>query len=448
MSCLALEVCEAAEVLSNSLDSTRHKKSGGIISLRVPIRAVDSLSWLATQANPTKSYWRRRGGGFSSAGLGAAKIFRGELGQLNRSFKDIFGLLIESENWVKFFGGMRFGPSLAHDDHWSNFAGFRLVVPAIEVRREKAASWLCCHLSSTDDIPAVKEQLFNLVDPSDAPSHKELPRLLETKEIPDFEKWQHDVSDILRGVIRGDAEKVVLARKKTLLFNNRIDPWSLLAKARSTAPQCYSFAFQNHEQDAYIGISPEQIFARHRSQLFTESLAGTRPRGENTKADQLLAKELLMSQKDRREHRCVSEFLVDRAMELCSSFIPTRQYQVLKLAKVQHLYSRFRGTLLPGTSDADILSLLHPTPAMCGFPRQKAKSYIEKCEIFDRGCFTGPVGYIGKHSTEFAAGIRVALTQKNLVHLFAGAGIVRDSCAHEEWDETDNKMRAYTDLFA
>ncbi|KAJ0466055.1 putative ADC synthase, chorismate-utilizing enzyme, isochorismate synthase MenF [Helianthus annuus] len=96
----------------------------------------------------------------------------------------------------------------------------------------------------------------------------------------------------------------------------------------------------------------------------------------------------------------------------------------------------------------DILSSLHPTPAVCGFPTEEARVLIAETENFDRGMYAGPVGWFGGGESEFAVGIRSALVQKGLGALiYAGTGIVEGSCSSQEWDELELKTSQVLALY-
>uniref|UniRef100_A0A9I9E777 Chorismate-utilising enzyme C-terminal domain-containing protein n=1 Tax=Cucumis melo TaxID=3656 RepID=A0A9I9E777_CUCME len=89
----------------------------------------------------------------------------------------------------------------------------------------------------------------------------------------------------------------------------------------------------------------------------------------------------------------------------------------------------------------EILSMLHPTPAVCGWPTEEARDFIAETEVFDRGMYAGPVGWFGGGESEFAVGIRSALVKRGLGALiYAGTGIVKGSNPSSEWDELELKI--------
>ena len=133
---------------------------------------------------------------------------------------------------------------------------------------------------------------------------------------------------------------------------------------------------------------------------------------------------------------------------LCHSFQVGEDEQLLKLSRFQHLVSRFEGTLHAGVSELDLLYALHPTPAVGGYPGERAVQALAHMESFDRGWYTGPVGWVAAESAEFAVAIRCGLVEGQLLHLYSGAGIVTGSTAQDEWDEVENKIGDFIQVLA
>ena len=114
---------------------------------------------------------------------------------------------------------------------------------------------------------------------------------------------------------------------------------------------------------------------------------------------------------------------------------------VLTLARIQHLESEIRARVPDGTGVLDVLAALHPTPAVCGLPRDAALSLLSRQEPFERGWYAGPVGWFdGEGNGVFAPALRCAVARGSRWRLFAGAGIVAGSDPALEWDETGMKF--------
>ena len=141
--------------------------------------------------------------------------------------------------------------------------------------------------------------------------------------------------------------------------------------------------------------------------------------------------------------------LAERLQHVTSELhIPTTP-QLLKNKQVQHLYTPITGQLVDNMPLTAVVTSLHPTPALGGVPREAALAYIAAHEKWPRGLFAGPVGYFtADNSGEFVVGIR-SMYVNQLTHqatLFAGAGIVADSDAQQEYDETGLKFEPMRQL--
>ncbi len=174
-----------------------------------------------------------------------------------------------------------------------------------------------------------------------------------------------------------------------------------------------------------------------------------------------LSIELLNSDKDHREFTLVRDWIRD-ALASCSERVDVEvPKSVLKQGALQHLYGRLAARLRPGVNDAHILQALHPTPAVCGRPRDDASQWLRAHETFDRGFYAGPFGWVSGQGAEFAVAIRSSLVSSSpatpllsatsgdattTVHMYAGVGIVPGSEPLREWQELDLKIRQFAQL--
>jgi isochorismate synthase len=167
------------------------------------------------------------------------------------------------------------------------------------------------------------------------------------------------------------------------------------------------------------------------------ALAGTVRRGETELEDAQFGTELLQSEKNINEHVIVVT-MVQKALEKhCKNVRVSATPRLLKLKNVQHLQTPISGDLIPGRSILDVLSELHPTPAVGGFPREAALEEIRKVEQLDRGWYAGPLGWIGASGHgEFAVALRSGLVENKKATLFAGCGIVSSSDPQIEYEES------------
>jgi menaquinone-specific isochorismate synthase len=446
--------------------------------IEVPIPSLEPLDWLARQDLDLKTYWCDRLGSFAMAGIGALDLITSHL---PIDYADIFGQLRQNLSplypQIRYYGGIGFSQDLAIDPSWQLFGNYRFVVPRFELCTDGTDTIFACNfrniLASSSrlgdhqadlyqrELAAVLTELaqlnldidldVDLTTPGKrsrrSRSDLALPKLNNRVDQPNQADWHQNINQALAKFTDLDLDKVVLARQSTLTFTANLHPQLLLQALKPNNSQSYHFCFQIDPTTAFLGTSPERLYARQDRQLQTEAIAGTRQRGDSIQLDLDLSDLLRNSPKDLHEHQLVVDRLRTVLAELCHSIIVDPQATILKLNKVQHLYTKCQGSLKPDLTDADILPLLHPTPAVGGFPRDQALNLIQALEPFARGWYAAPVGWVGYDQTEFAVAIRSGLIDGDRLQLFAGAGIVQGSQPAEEWAEIENKIRHFTELF-
>jgi menaquinone-specific isochorismate synthase len=427
---------------------------GKILRIEVPIPSVDPLNWLARQQSDVKTYWADRQGQFTMAGIGTIDTISSDL---PISYSHVFDRLRQKLSSlfpkVRYYGGIGFSQDRWIDPSWKLFGNYRFVVPRFEIWTDGIETFFACnclanfHSEQWDrELDLILAALIKL-DFTQPEIDIALPVQIARLDTPNRYDWSQNVDLALVKFVDLQIEKIVLARKSTLTFASDLQPQLLLLLLQPNNHPSYHFCFQIDATTAFIGTSPERLYYRHDRLLKTEAIAGTRHRGASTQSDMQLSEELQSSPKDIREHQLVVDRIKSILAQLCQSVKLNRAAAILKLNKVQHLYTQFQGVLTPDVTDADILPQLHPTPAVGGVPRIPALKLIQELEPFERGWYAAPVGWVGADDAEFAVAIRSGLIDRHRLSLFAGAGIVTGSQSEEEWIEIENKIRHFTDLF-
>jgi menaquinone-specific isochorismate synthase len=196
--------------------------------------------------------------------------------------------------------------------------------------------------------------------------------------------------------------------------------------------------------DGFVGATPELLVSRVGDVVRSHPHAGTTPRTGDPEADARRAAALLASAKDRAEHQVVIDMVLDTLLSFTSYVDSEPEPSIVTLANVQHLASMVEGRL--ASPPADVLTLvaaLHPTPAICGSPTDAARRLIAELEGYDRGRYTGAVGWVdARGDGRFGISIRCAEIDGRRARLFAGNGIVADSDPETELTETRAKLQA------
>ncbi len=251
--------------------------------------------------------------------------------------------------------------------------------------------------------------------------------------LPTQEEW---IANIRKTLTINELKKVVLARVCVIQCERIPDPFAVTAMLLTKAKNSTVFCFAN-EQMAFLGASPELLFSRRGRAITCEAVAGTSRIGDD----------LLNDEKARREVIPVIEYLQQNLSPFCISPLQITPIGLRITSNVQHLFATLHGNLKPSITDEEIIQQLHPTPALCGVPKDEAMRWIEKCEPFERGLYGGIVGWSTQEESEWAVGIRSCLIQGKTVKLYTGAGIVAGSDPLKEWEELNCKMNLYSEIF-
>lgn len=272
-------------------------------------------------------------------------------------------------------------------------------------------------------------------------AHK--PILKERSDTPEQSNWNNAVFDVVKEIKAKQYSKCVLARQTSLTFSENINGIELFQNIATQQVNCYSICISLSKEVTWISFTPEVLYKRIQSKIQSMALAGTKPRGQNERLDKELESELLDSKKERNEHSYVADFIQEKLSVFCESIDKEDTGIILKQKYVQHVLQKFNGVLKEGVTDKQLVSVLHPTPAVCGYPQQRAFEAIRRNESFDRGWYTGVLGVVSPLESEWVVGIRSALVRDNHLYVFAGAGIVEESIAAQEWQEIEYKMKPY-----
>ena len=251
------------------------------------------------------------------------------------------------------------------------------------------------------------------------------------------------VERALAEIQSGRLQKVVLARAVQVTARSAIDPVAWLVALRERFPTCTLFAVG--EGDAvFLGASPERLIRVEGERVETAALAGTAPRGGSQAADRALGEALCECRKNGAEHAAVVDYLKSVLADCCDGVEVAAEPTLLRTRTVQHLCTELKARRRAGSpvSLLELVSRMHPTPAVGGAPRDMALRWLAAHEGIDRGWFAGPVGYLQSQGDgEFAVALRSALVRGRSATAWAGAGIVEGSEPRAEFTETELKLR-------
>ncbi|KAK8300081.1 hypothetical protein V6Z12_D05G363300 [Gossypium hirsutum] len=452
--------------------------TSGILRLQVPIEEqIEAIEWLHAQHdNLPRCFFsgrRSRANGNGSnllmdignengdtsftnnlvgvAGVGSAVFFQQLRPFSYHDWRSIKRFLSSECPLIRAYGAIRFDATANISPEWKAFASFYFMVPQVEFDELEGSSMLAITIAwdnalswtwdeAIHSLETTMQQIASVVVKLKKEASGE--SILSKTHVPNKTHWDLAVKKALQEINTSSSElvKVVLARSSRILTATNIDPIAWLASLQVEGEDAYQFCLQPPNGPAFVGNTPERLFHRKWLSISSEALAATRARGESRALDLQIKHDLLSSPKDHLEFTVVRENIQNKLESVCDRVVVEPKKTVRKLPRIQHLYAQLTGNLRREDDEFEILSSLHPTPAVCGLPKEAARLFISETEMFDRGMYAGPVGWFGGGESEFAVGIRSALVEMDSGALiYAGAGIVEGSNPSSEWDELELK---------
>lgn len=272
--------------------------------------------------------------------------------------------------------------------------------------------------------------------------------VIKREAIPEQVIFEDMVARVSAMTATQEVDKVVLSRLIDITTDADINSGVLLERLIAQNPVSYNFHVPLADGSVLLGASPELLLRKKGNHFSSLPLAGSARRQSDYELDREVGNRLLISEKDCHEHHLVTQamkmVLKDRSKNIQISDSP----KLISTPTLWHLGTSFEGETNPQENSLTLACLLHPTPALSGFPHQVAKKLIAELEPFDRELFGGIVGWCDAEGNgEWVVAIRCAKLHKNQVRFFAGAGIVPASSPVMEWYETSVKLSTMLSVF-
>ncbi|PAE86919.1 aminodeoxychorismate synthase, component I [Shouchella clausii] len=310
---------------------------------------------------------------------------------------------------------------------------------------EEEQLWLCANGSDSQLLQekvALLEQRWLQAESAPTPSRN--PFTSRSRKEATFTKEQfvravERVQDYIRS---GDVFQVNLSVRQTRSL--QVDPFSVYKELRQLNPSPY-MGYIHSPKTQIVSASPELLIKKRGNELETRPIAGTRSRGANEAEDAWLEAELLSNEKERAEHVMLVD-LERNDLGRVSQYGTVAVDDLLvveRYSHVMHLVSSVKGQLAEGLTLYDCIRATFPGGTITGAPKVRTMEIIEELEPVRRGLYTGSIGWIGFNGDmELNIVIRTMLCQDGNAHVQAGAGIVIDSNAENEYKESMKKAQA------
>jgi isochorismate synthase len=248
------------------------------------------------------------------------------------------------------------------------------------------------------------------------------------------------INMVAKGVLAindGFFKKVVLSRTETVPFEN-FRTRKTFEKLLQEYPNTYCYCWFHPKIGLWMGASPEKLLNSKDSKFNTVSLAGTQIFKEGV--------EVNWENKEIEEQRLVTDYIVEN-LQNCTTEMNVSSPYTSKAGNLLHLKTDIEGDLKPEVTLYNVIKTLHPTPAVCGFPKSEAHNFIIANEDYNREYYTGFLGELNydynknEVATDLYVNLRCMKINEYDAQLYMGCGITKDSNPELEWEETVNKSK-------
>ena len=268
-----------------------------------------------------------------------------------------------------------------------------------------------------------------------------LPMIYLEKDIPLPIEYKSAIHEIKTYLQNGDSYQINFTQPK--LYELTEDPLNIYLTMREFIRPHYGMYLNQHDFQI-LSFSPERFFRTLGLEIESFPMKGTCPRAKDIVQDKSLADKLYHSSKDRAEHLMIVDLLRNDLGKVCKygSVEVNDLYSIHSFETVHQMVSRVFGRLQNYINETDIIKALFPGGSITGAPKERSMEIIDNLEGYQRGIYTGGMGYIKKNGNmDFNITIRT-MTIKNRKGIYpVGGGIVWDSDPLDEWREAHQKSK-------
>jgi isochorismate synthase len=243
------------------------------------------------------------------------------------------------------------------------------------------------------------------------------------------ERYKKLIQQTVDAIKEGLAEKIVISRKDEVALKT-FDFQIVLERMLTSYKNALVYCWYHPKVGLWMGATPERLLEIKEDHFKTTALAGTQPYTGTL--------DVVWGEKEQQEQQIVTDYILN-AISGQVDAISTKGPYTVKAGSLLHLKTDIEGSLKE-KGLLYLISKLHPTPAVCGMPKEEATNFILQNEAYNRSFYTGFLGELNaQKSTSLFVNLRCMQIQNKLATVFIGGGITKDSIPENEWDETVKK---------
>ncbi|MGS2739545.1 isochorismate synthase [Sinomicrobium sp. M5D2P17] len=245
----------------------------------------------------------------------------------------------------------------------------------------------------------------------------------------------------VEAILNGKLEKVVLSREEGVRITEN-NPIAIFQRLLESYEDAFCYIWYHPKTGLWLGATPETLLHIKGCVLHTMALAGTQKFSGTTKVN--------WREKEKREQQVVTDAIVD-SLRFKVKSLKISAAGTHRAGNLIHIKTDIQATLIPKYKTKNIAPLLHslhPTPAVCGFPKEEARRFIQENEGYDRSFYAGFLGELNvditpetvpdpdNRDSALYVNLRCMQISDDVACLYIGGGITRDSVPESEWEET------------
>ncbi|RII76818.1 aminodeoxychorismate synthase component I [Pseudomonas monteilii] len=270
------------------------------------------------------------------------------------------------------------------------------------------------------------------------------PFTLDAKFIPtiNYDAYENAISNIQGYIAAGDCYQVNFTQKFITSYSG--NPWRAYEILRNHCATPYGGYINLGRHDAIMSFSPERFIQCSKGRVETRPIKGTMPRGRTPAEDRLYAKQLAASKKDISENLMIVDLLRNDIGKNCKfgSVSVPELFSIESYPNVHHLVSTIQGELAEGRDPINLLFDAFPGGSITGAPKKRAMQIIDEMEATERSIYCGSLFYIDTAGhMDSSITIRTLLANRGTISCWGGGGIVAESTAQGEYQESVTKIR-------
>ena len=348
--------------------------------------------------------------------------------------------LSDQKNIPMFIGGQNFNIKINNSNIWEDVPVAKYIVPEILLMKDNDKLTITHFFSVVHDVQkiihTIESNYIYLINKIESNKYDKTEKInIHTKKhFIDENIFKRKIEKIKSYIKDSVASKVVLSNILSYKIDMNLSYDKLLLKMSVEYPDCAIFYYNFNNSGVFFGASPENILSKDDNNITIDALAGSAS-SENLNL-------LLDDKKIDDEHSFVTSGIKE-SLKSINIKGKLHKRSILKLKNIAHLKTVVSAKINSNSNPLNILDSLVPTPALSGYPKESSMNIINNIEDHERGWYAGPVGWINSNmNCKFFAGLRSAYIHNNKIYFYAGAGIIIDSNADEEWNEILNKINS------